>query len=652
MDAHIGDFTRMGPRIDLFKDVTVFTVALPAGKAWRLRILDPKTFEVCHEIELTDKFRRGELYSVEIRLGVLGTIKIGEMAYDFICEDERVIDPYAPVIYGRDDWADFAPDGNRASREFAIYGGVTFNGYTHSNQSPKIDPNEMILYKLHMRGFTKAASGVSPTKKGNYMGLLSKLKYFKELGVNVIELQPFYGFAEVVLDSVQSIDEKGKVTKTIEPTGKLNYWGYGRGQYFAPKSSYFGGAKEAVNNCKHLIKSIHQSGMHVVMELAITADMRAHFITDVLWYWVREYQIDGFHLLGAALPLEEILNHPGLGDTKIFYNSFSEALLNKPSATKRLFICEDSFTCVTRQMQNHMQGSMVQFTNYLRRQNSNYGFVNYAANTTGFTLWDSFCYGEKHNEANGEGNRDGSNLGYTHNYGVEGESNSRKLRQLRMQQVRNALCNVMLAQGVPLLLSGDEVANTQQGNNNPYCQDNELGWVTFGKTKGREQLQAFVKSLINFRKNHPQIRHEEPMRMQDHKHYGMPDLSYHGHEPWLMSVGEEMRYIGLLYGGAYTGPKAENVYIIYNYQYDPAEVALPKLAANQSWQLVMNTGDESTFDFEPRQLEQQQMLVVPGSTVTILVSKSDEVKEQLQKPRSRKGKKNEGVETLQDNHNA
>ncbi len=619
MFTSVGSFAKMGAHP--VEDGVEFTAALPAGKQWNLRLLDVSSFKVKYQIQLTEEFKIGQLYSIVVKLE--GGETFEGLSYDYISEEERIVDPYASVICGRDQWGDLAADGKRAAREFAVYAGVPQGDYTWVNSTPKIAPNDMILYKLHMRGFTMA-NGLPASKKGNDLGLVAKLSYLKELGVNVIELQPIYDFEDVYLNTVRSIDEKGKVSETIEPIGKVNYWGYGNAFYLAPKASYFGGAAKAVNRCKAMIDAIHGAGMQVIMELSISAEKGASYICDVLWHWVKEYRVDGFHLLGANLPMDAILAHPGLAETKIFADNFPQWALNDEDATKHLFFYEGSFTHVARQMQNHMQGSMVQFTNYLRRQNSHYGFVNYAANTTGFTLWDSFSYGEKHNEANGEDNRDGSNMGYTHNYGVEGESNSRKLRQLRLQQVRNALCNVMLSQAVPLLLAGDEVANSQQGNNNPYCQDNELGWALFGKTKGRDQLQAFVKSLINFRQKHPQIRGEEPVRMQDYKHLGMPDLSYHGKEPWLMSIGDELRCIGLLYGGGYTASDAEDVYIVYNYQYDPAEVALPKLGKGYRWQLVMNTGDESTFGFEPAALEDQKLFIAAGSTVSILVSAKED----------------------------
>ncbi len=611
MITSVGDFTKMG--VHHQPDGVQFTVALTGAGPWALRLLNPSTLMIEQIIPLTDVYRIGKLYSVRVQWE---ECEHEVLAYDFCSSGERVVDPYSPLIFGRDTWADEA----RNADDYIIYGGfVRQRVYPWKNPAPKLRATDMVMYKLHLRGFTMGeGNGVPAAKRGCDLGLIARLPYLKELGVTALELQPIYDFEEFFIEEARHIGQDGHIRTSMEATGKLNYWGYGPAAYLAPKASYFGGAAKARGRCKEMIDAIHGAGMELIMEVSFTPELGSGFITDVLWHWVKEYHVDGFHLLGGGLPFEEILSHPGLASTKLFCDHIPESLLAAQVGEKRLFYYEDSFCQVVRQMSNHMGGSMSQFAGYLRRQNLGYGFVNYAANTTGFTLFDSVSYGEKHNEANGEANRDGSNSNFSYNFGVEGETNSKKVRQLRHQQMKNLLCNVMLSQAVPLLLAGDEVANTASGNNNPYCQDNAIGWTSFGKTKGRDELLAFTQQLIAFRKAHPILRSDAPMRLQDYQHHGMPDLSYHAYEPWLMSVGEELRCIGMLYGGDYVLPKEEHLYIIYNYQYDEAQVALPKLPKGKRWQQLMCTGDATCF--EEKAVADQHVHAVPGSTVTILVS--------------------------------
>ena len=205
----------------------------------------------------------------------------------------------------------------------------------------------------------------------------------------------------------------------------------------------------------------------------------------------------------------------------------------------------------------------------MKRQHSAYSFVNFAAQTAnGFSLWDVYTYSEKHNEANGEDNTDGNNYNFSHNYGVEGETNSRTVLNFRFRHVRSALAAAILGQSVPMICAGDEIGNTQFGNNNAYCQDNETGWVTFSRKAANKKLKEYTRDLIAFRKAHKILAYPEPMQMTDHKHKGMPDLSYHGKEPWIMWLSDNMRSIGMFYNGDYgINGKEEDVMLLFNFYF-------------------------------------------------------------------------------------
>lgn len=606
MKTRIGDFENYGTKIT--EDGVMFTYSVDGDEPSAIQLYNSSNFVLEHQIDVPREYRIGNVYSV-VCMGQ----SVKRCCYRILRGSRSVVDEYAPLVLGRNIWN----DASREQRDFLVFGGVQEAEYLWKNNRPEILPADMVIYKLHMRGFTMN-HGLKRGEKGNYKGLLQRAAYLKELGITSIEFQPVYDFEELMLESGRTIEPNGQVREYVKRLDKLNYWGYGSAYYMAPKASYFGG-KEAQRNCKEMIDTLHGMGMEVIWEMSFAQDVTSDYMLDCLWYWVKEYRVDGFHLLGSNVPMKRIAASKHLARTKIFHDHIPQDILDNEKGTKHLFVYDDSFLCVCRQMQNHMQGSMVQFTNYLRRQNKKYGFVNYMANTSGFTLMDSYCYGEKHNWANGEENRDGNNINYSYNCGVEGETKNRKIINHRMREMRNGLCAVFLSQSVPLIQAGDEVANTQKGNNNPYCQDNSVGWVQYINTKGRKQLLEFTRHLIAFRKAHPILRMEGAMQLSDYRHLGVPDLSYHGSEPWLMGIGEERKAIGILYGGDYQSREEAYVFVAYNYHYQDTWLAIPKIPRAGKWALVMNTAMEDTFSFEPIVMDEQKKILVPRGSVAVLV---------------------------------
>ena len=475
----------------------------------------------------------------------------------------------------------------------------------------------MVMYKLHMRGFT-AGMGMSQGKIGTYKGLLSKLSYIKSLGITSVEIMPVYDFEELFLEKKMNISPKGKISEVTEYTGKNNYWGFGIADYFAPKASYFGGATNASDGLRDMVSTLHKNGLEVIMEMAFAAETSDEIMLDCIKYYVKYFHIDGFHIVGCNAPIERIAKEPYLSSTKIFYEYIPEEILCSEKGKKHLFVYNDSFMNVTRQIENHMNGSMVQFANHMRRQNGAYGFVNYMANVNGFSLWDSYSYGEKHNFDNGEDNRDGTNNNYSFNYGVEGKTTNRAINANRFREMRNAFTSLMLAQSVPLFVAADEAACTHLGNNNPYCQDNKVGYTVFSKTKSKDSLTKFVKQLVEFRKNHKCFRIETPFLMNDYRHLGLPDMSFHGTEPWMMSIGEEQKALGVLYNGAYV-KESEDVFVCYNFHYDSVDMALPLLSPGKRWRLCFNTAEYIDEDFSPKPIHDQQSIKVPGNSISVLV---------------------------------
>ena len=618
MNISKGDFREYGPRI-CGRDSVIFTFSVkPSSQKISVLLFDKSTKKQISLIELTDEFAVGSVYSVKV-----SGINPDEICY-LLKEDNRAyVDTYATAVVGRDTWGDA---NNRHKHQFKVYSGISKIEKDWKDTKVDIKPSDMVFYKLHMRGFT-AGFGMAESKIGTYKGFVSKLPYLKKLGVTSIEFMPLYDFEELFLEVKTTISPKGKMVESLEYTGKNNYWGFGVANYFAPKASYFGGADSAAEGLRALVSTIHHNGMEIVMECAFGPEATDDIYLDVLKYYVKYFHIDGFHIVGCNAPIERIAKEPYLSNTKLFYEYIPEEILCSESGRKHLFIYNDSFMNVTRQIQNHMNGSMVQFANHMRRQNGAYGFVNYMANVNGFSLWDSYSYGEKHNFDNGEDNRDGTNNNYSFNYGVEGKTTNKVINGNRFREMRNAFTALFLSQSVPLIVAADEVAATHEGNNNPYCQDNKIGYTVFAKNKSKNNLQRFVTELIEFRKNHKCLRVETPFFMNDYKHLGLPDMSFHGSEPWMMTIGEEQKALGVLYNGAYAGEK-EEVFVCYNFHYDSVNMALPLLSPGKRWRLCFNTADYAAdSDFSPKPIHDQQSIEVPGNSISVLVGIKPEKKQ-------------------------
>lgn len=609
MNIYKGNFAQYGAVVS--KDSVTFTFAVSGDtKTAGIILFDKKTYTIAHEIDLDSSYRVGRVYSVKV-----SGINTKRLCYRYVADKETFMDPYAYAVVGRDKYNDL----KREENDFAIYSGFANIMLDWDDNQPVIEPNDMVMYKLHMRGFTKNC-GLG-AGAGNYKGVIKRLPYLKELGITSLEFMPLYDFEEIFYENVTEYGPSGRVD-SIKAIDKVNYWGYGAAYHLAPKASYFCG--NPMEGFREMIKAIHDNGMEIIMEMSFPETVSEDYMVNCLKYYVRFYHVDGFHIIGCNAPVKRIASDAWLGSTKFLLESIPADVLEKEKGKKHLFIYDDGFMYVLRQMINHQNGSMVQFANHMKRQNEQFGFINYAANSNGFTLLDSFSYGEKHNEANGEDNRDGNNFNYSNNYGAEGKTNNKNIIAIRNKAIRNSLAATVLSQGVPLINSGDEVASSCEGNNNPYCQDNKTGWVTFSKAKDKQLIYRFLSQLTAFRKQHSCIRQNGAMTMNDSKHLGMPDMSYHGAEPWMMSISEEQKALGILFNGAYVGEE-EDVYLCFNHHYADVAMALPRLNKSKRWRLVFNTADyNEEYDFEPKVIDNQQTLTVPGESVSVLVGQKVE----------------------------
>ena len=544
--------------------------------------------------------------------------------YNYVIDGTEVVDPFAGRIVGRERWA----DPKRMDTDQPIRSGFDFADFDWEEDAhPEIGRSEMVMYKLHVRGFTKDA-GSRIRHKGTFAGICENISYLKELGITTIELMPAYEFEEMA-SSDHHADEmdfsnwspqavagyqmlKKETEKKETAPARINYWGYGPGNYFAPKAGYSAGA-DAPTEFRQMVHALHGAGMECIMEIHFSEQENPNFAVEVLRHWVLSYHVDGFHLIAPQRIVASVSCDILLRRTKLFADSFPGEAWESSDSYPHRFIYNDDFLYAARMLINHANGNLVEFFNQQKKQHPQIGFVNYIAGNNGFTLADVFSYERKHNEENGEDGTDGNDYNYSSNCGVEGPTRKRSIQQQRNKRMLLAMASVLFSQSVPLILSGDEFGNSQNGNNNAYCQDNKTGWVNWRMLEKNRAYFEQVKRLLAIRHTHPALRSDRPMRMSDYETAGLPDLSYHGAQAWCRELYPSMCSLGVLYCGAY-GDEASDLYLGWNFADTKALLALPEPPAGMHWSVSF--GDGEILD---------ELLEVPGASVTLLLTQPDDL---------------------------
>lgn len=446
---------------------------------------------------------------------------------------------------------------------------------------PEIPYEDMIVYLAHVRGFTMHASS-KVRGKGTFYGMAQKIPYLKELGVTTVELQPIYEYDE--------LDKKGKV----------NYWGYQKGYYYAPKASYSYKA-DAVFECKEMIKAFHEQGMEVILQFYFPNEVSRLEILEVLHYWSFFYKVDGFHLMGENIPVEELAKDVYLSSRKLWYYDFPvESLYSgKELPAKRVLASyQDGYMYDMRRLLKGDEGCIYNAVKRMTTNPSKMGMINFLTNYFGLTMWDNVSYERKHNEDNGEDNKDGNDYNGSWNCGAEGFTRKKQILSLRKKQYKNAFALLMFSQGTPLFFMGDEFGNSQKGNNNPYCQDNETAWLNWNELNRNNELYQYVKELIAFRKNTGVFHMKKECMLMDYLSCGYPDLSFHGEEAFRPSWEHYSRQVGLLFCGDYAGEKGTLTYLAINMHWEEHCFAYPKLKKGSEIQCVFTTDEACVVEKE------------------------------------------------------
>lgn len=554
-----------------------------ASKECGVILYDVKSGKELERIPFPEEYRVGNVHTMCIQ-----GITAKEFMYEFYEGDTVCSDSYARKFVGNEVYGEIAGVQNKkavfASRDYDWEG----------DKKPGVPYEQSIVYGMHVRGFTKHASS-KVKNKGTFKGVEEKIPYLKELGITTIELQPIYEFDEVYVKGnnreeskfFKMPDAQSEVKK--EQLG-INYWGYTKGYYYAPKSSYASG--DSVNELKDLIKSLHKNGIEVILQFYFPSEVGAWEVLDILRYWVLEYHVDGFHIKGQCTPMDLICGDPVLKDVKLWYYDFSKPG-NEVTENRKYGIYNDDFASVMRRFVKGDEDMVGTALEYMRMQPSHAGKINYVSNYNGFTLMDVVSYERKHNEANGEENKDGTDYNFSWNCGMEGPAKKKWLSKLRVQQIKNFMTLLVLSQGTPMIFMGDEFGNSQEGNNNPYCQDNEISWLDWKDLEKNVELYEFFKELISLRKAHPVLRQEKQLRLMDYISSGYPDLSYHGEEPWKPMMERYSHQIGIMLCGKYARidrqTEDNSFYIGINMHWEEHSYALPKLPRGEQWELCLCT---------------------------------------------------------------
>ena len=553
-------------------------------------ILKNKKSKNITRIPLSHEYRNGNVFSVIIK-----DIEYDKYLYKFYSDEKEFADPYSYTLVGNEKFG-------LKKDNYEIYSSIVKLDDFNKDEKPGISFENSIFYLLHVRGFT-AHSSSKVENKGTFKGILEKLDYLKDLGITTLELMPCYEFEEF-----EKISKDNSFM--VEPTdykaeNKVNYWGYKEGFYFAPKASYCA-TNEPVKEFKDFVKTLHKNGIEVVLQFYFPDKVKQHKIYEVLKFWLLNYNVDGFHLKGNKIPFSFIANDPLFGDTKLLYDYIPENEIYEAAfvPTKRnLSSYSDAFMYQMRKVLKGDEGTLKDLVYYTKNYPEKSACVNFITNYYGFTLNDLVSYDRKHNEDNGEKNVDGCDYNFSWNCGIEGKTKKSLVMKLRKKMMKDALFLVFSSKGTPLILAGDEICNTQNGNNNPYCQDNAVSYINWNLTAEASEMLEYTKKLIALRKSDLNAVLNREFSMLDRAHIGYPDLSYHSDEAWKADLATYNRHLGIMYSNLDKG-NVTLYYLAYNFYWKEITFSLPFLPVSAKWDVVFSTGDVKEKEEEKEETKQ------------------------------------------------
>ncbi|HLW53788.1 MAG TPA: glycogen debranching protein GlgX [Candidatus Angelobacter sp.] len=539
---------------------------------------------------------------------------------------------------------------------------------------PRIPLSDSIIYELHVKGFSVLNEEIPPALRGTYAGLGAppSVKYFKELGITAVELMPIHQF----VDDKFLVDKGLKnywgynTLNYFSPESRYSSSGDTGGQVNEFKAMVKALHREGIEVILDVVYNHTAEGNHLGPMLSLKGIDNATYyravegqpryyldytgtgnslnvrhpqvlklIMDSLRYWVTEMHVDGFRFDLASTLAREFYEVDRL-------SAFFDVIHQDPVISQVKLIAEPwdvgpggyqvgNFPVLWAEWNGKYRDTVRKFWKGDEGQLSDLGYrltgssdlyqndgrkpyasINFATAHDGFTLEDLVSYDHKHNEANGETNQDGTNDNHSWNLGVEGPTQNPTILRRRERQKRNFLATLFCCQGVPMLLGGDEIGRTQRGNNNAYCQDNEISWFDWNLDARRERLLEFTRRLIELRKAHPNFRRRKFYQDRAVYHSAKKDIA------WYAADGREMgqddwtahwaRSIAVMFNGQtlnitddFGQPVSDDTFlIILNSYHQKVTYTLPASPRGHGWHLVLDTA-QAEDPFSSRDVEKE-----------------------------------------------
>lgn len=553
-------------------------------------------------------------------------------------EEKILSDPYAKELFSPREWG--------AKRNPYWLGKIIDDTpYDWQNvPKPHIPLQDLIVYEMHVRGFTQDSSS-HVKHPGTFKGVIEKIPYLKDLGVNAVELLPVFEFDE--------LSNKGINPLTKDPL--YNYWGYATINFFCPMNRFADSndPASARDQFRDMVKELHKNGIEVILDVVYNhtnegelkdlynnfrgIDNAAYYmwesnghyfnfsgcgntfncnapapmklIMDSLHYWAGDMGVDGFRFDLASILTRDPNGYP-LSDPPIIKAMSSDPLLSQikliaePWDAAGLYQVglfpswgsweewNDQYRDPVRKFIKGTDDATGAFATAICGSQNIYGrygrqcSVNFVTSHDGFSLYDLVTYQNKHNFANGEQNRDGMNNNENWNCGYEGPTDDPHVNALREKQIRNFFLALLTSQGVPMILMGDEYGHTRLGNNNTWCHDNEFNWFLWDKLKEEKNRFRFLKGLIEFRKNHPILRHTAFLNDTN--------VTWHGVQPY--KANWDKRFIAF----TLKDPQSEDLYLAFNSKNFNLEIHLPEAPRFRQWYMVAATFMPSPDDYQEK----------------------------------------------------
>lgn len=628
-----------------------FTVHTHGGTGCELLLFHRQEQEPYAVLPFPDAYKIGDVYSM-----IVFDLDIEEFEYAYRIDgpyapekgllfDRKTVllDPYARAVTSQSIWGEKkkGPYHARVVKDLFDWGDMP--------QSTR-EMSDLVIYELHVRGFTQhSSSGVK--HRGTFAGLMEKIPYLKELGINAVELMPIFEFDETM------------DVRTVDGRQLLDYWGYNTVSFFAPNTSYAASVEynQEGTELKNLIKTLHDNNIEVILDVVfnhtaegnemgpsfcfkgldnniyymLTPDGNYYnfsgcgntlncnhpvvrqMILECLRYWTVNYRVDGFRfdlasILGRNVDgspmnnpplLKSLAYDPVLSNVKLIAEAWDAGGMYQVGsfpASHRWAEWNGRYRdCVRSYLKGDfwqaweaawsISGSGDLYGGFYSDYNGTYaGYnscVNFLTCHDGFTLNDLYSYNEKHNLANGWNNTDGNNDNRSWNCGIEGPTDDPQILELRRRMMRNACAVLMCSRGTPMFLAGDEFCNTQFGNNNSYCQDNEISWLDWSLLEKNRDMFEFFKFMIDYRFKHPVIR-----RKLSDAVCGMEPLRTHDTNAEKKTIDKNAHTLAVSFAG-YDREKGRDdlVYIAVNSYWEDVAITLPDLHWGGAWYLSVNT---------------------------------------------------------------